>query len=279
MKVMVIVRQQYIRVLWLIGILSVFSMIYNGYILNAQYTQQQHEAIIQQELQDKSTQLKEAKSELQNKSTQLKEAKSELQNKSTQLKEAKSELQNKSTQLKEAKSELQLLKDTVKEKEDNLSKLEHNQNMAYNQKIKPKMYYASVASATAKNIECLAKNIYHEARGENLEGQIAVAIVTLNRVKSKHYPNTVCGVVYQYKQFSWTLNEKKITDWALYNKIAKVAKQALTDRAINPVGNALSYYAEKVRDPKTGTLVPFKKPYWASSMKKVGQIDNHIFYL
>ena len=50
-----------------------------------------------------------------------------------------------------------------------------------------------------KEIACLAVNIYHEDRGESSEGQLAVAFVTLNRVASEAYPNTVCGVVYQGK--------------------------------------------------------------------------------
>jgi len=48
-------------------------------------------------------------------------------------------------------------------------------------------------------IQCLATNIYHEARGEPLPGKYAVAIVTLNRVKSADHPNDVCRVVYHQK--------------------------------------------------------------------------------
>lgn len=44
---------------------------------------------------------------------------------------------------------------------------------------------------------CLALNIYHEARGEEVAGQVAVANVTLNRANDPRYPNTVCGVVKQ----------------------------------------------------------------------------------
>ncbi|HEY9814851.1 MAG TPA: cell wall hydrolase, partial [Candidatus Obscuribacterales bacterium] len=52
-------------------------------------------------------------------------------------------------------------------------------------------------------VQCLALNIYHEARGESLNGQYAVAMVTLNRLASKHYPDSVCGVVLQAYQFTW----------------------------------------------------------------------------
>ena len=56
----------------------------------------------------------------------------------------------------------------------------------------------------SKQHECLAMNIYHEARGERMEGQIAVAQVTLNRAAHEEWPSTICDVVYQPKQFSWT---------------------------------------------------------------------------
>ena len=55
----------------------------------------------------------------------------------------------------------------------------------------------------ANEIECLAKNIYFEARDQKEEGRLAVAMVTMNRVKSRQFPSTVCEVVYQRNQFSW----------------------------------------------------------------------------
>ena len=62
-----------------------------------------------------------------------------------------------------------------------------------------------------KEISCLARNVYYEARGESLQGQKAVALVTLNRVENPMFPNTICGVVNERKvvkgttkcQFSW----------------------------------------------------------------------------
>ena len=52
---------------------------------------------------------------------------------------------------------------------------------------------------------CMALNIYHEARGETLVGQRAVAHVILNRKKSGRFPNTICAVTWQRSQFSWTV--------------------------------------------------------------------------
>ena len=62
---------------------------------------------------------------------------------------------------------------------------------------------------SSKERDCLAANIYYEARGESVKAQKAVAHVTLNRVKSKQYPKTVCAVVLQNKQFSWTMQVPK----------------------------------------------------------------------
>ena len=55
-----------------------------------------------------------------------------------------------------------------------------------------------------EQLYCGAQNIYHESRGESNLGQIAVAQVVRNRVESQKYPNTICEVVWQPKQFSWT---------------------------------------------------------------------------
>jgi len=57
-------------------------------------------------------------------------------------------------------------------------------------------------------VHCLALNIYHEARGETFEGKLAVAAVTLNRVRHKRFPDGVCEVVWQPRQFSWTHDGK-----------------------------------------------------------------------
>ena len=55
---------------------------------------------------------------------------------------------------------------------------------------------------------CLAQNVYHEAKGENLAGKSAVAHVTLNRVEHRKYPNSICGVTKQAKlRYNWRGNE------------------------------------------------------------------------
>ena len=50
-------------------------------------------------------------------------------------------------------------------------------------------------------VKCLAQNIYFEARDQKTKGQIAVALVTINRVESKRFPNSICKVVYQANRY------------------------------------------------------------------------------
>ena len=114
-----------------------------------------------------------------------------------------------------------------------------------------------------KDIKCLADNIYHEARGEPYAGQVAVARVTLNRVAHSKYPDTICKVVYQRKQFSWTLNKSaKVKDKRAYLRAWHAAWHAL----LTPRGSTTHFHATYV------------KPKWSTKLTKVRQIGKHIFY-
>ena len=122
---------------------------------------------------------------------------------------------------------------------------------------------------TTQAILCLAMNVYHEARSEDLVGQLAVAEVTLNRVAAKQFPNEVCDVVWQRRQFSWTHDGKsdKPRDqeaWVTAHNIATLAIRQGKPRAVGE--DVLFYHAEYV------------KPYWAASFHKAAQHGSHIFY-
>ena len=115
---------------------------------------------------------------------------------------------------------------------------------------------------------CLVRNIYHEARGEPLLGQIAVGIVTLQRVASKHYPNTVCGVVHQPYAFSWTSapHPKENAD-VFYGECLSAARQAILAMTLHPNRfNADHYHNLAV------------SPYWIEGKTLIAQIGNHKFY-
>lgn len=130
--------------------------------------------------------------------------------------------------------------------------------------------------------ECLAQNIYFEARNQDLRGQIAVGLVTLNRVKSKHYPNSICDVVWQQAtdkntgrltaQFSWTLDGKTdtILDKEAYDKIKRIAGAMIAGARLNNIVDfthgATHYHADYVT------------PYWMATMAKTVKVGMHIFY-
>jgi spore germination cell wall hydrolase CwlJ-like protein len=142
-----------------------------------------------------------------------------------------------------------------------------------------KMHTVIIATPINPEVVCLALNIYHEARGETITGQVAVASVTLNRVKSARFPNTVCGVVYQAQysdkkvpvrhkcQFSWYCDGKSdvIEDQSVYKKVFDVA-EIVYNTGIDTTEGSLFYHAKYV------------EPYWKDSMELVMVADNHIFY-
>jgi hypothetical protein len=127
------------------------------------------------------------------------------------------------------------------------------------------------------NLACLARNVYHEARGEPFAGQIAVAEVTLNRVASRRFPATVCEVVYEKRfdsrrnrlvgAFSWTELDALAKPSGLGWWRAQRAAEAVYDRQQEvSVPDALFYHAVRI------------EPAWASEKKRVARIGQHIFY-
>src|SRR5258708_23517057 len=113
------------------------------------------------------------------------------------------------------------------------------------------------AQRGANDLECLAENVYFEARGEPLEGQYAVAEVTLNRTRSDHFPHTVCGVVHETRwnssrgrftaDFSWTeLGSLSPPDDPAWKQAMAVATAAYEDLHEPLVPGALYYHTISV---------------------------------
>jgi spore germination cell wall hydrolase CwlJ-like protein len=135
--------------------------------------------------------------------------------------------------------------------------------------------YVTAAEQT-RQLECLTRNIYWEAASEPFEGKVAVAQVTLNRMQSGKFPDSVCGVVYQKNvfyekvvcQFSWYCegNQKmKPIHKPLWRESEEVAKKVLLEGFRLPgLKNALYYHADYVN------------PGW--QLPKIDQIGRHIFY-
>jgi spore germination cell wall hydrolase CwlJ-like protein len=114
---------------------------------------------------------------------------------------------------------------------------------------------------------CLAGAVYFESKGESLSGQLAVARVVLARTKSGRFPSTICGVVYQPSQFSFVRGGKMpridtgSTNWK--NAVA-ISRIALDGSWKSPVEGAMFFHARYV------------SPGWR--LKRMGTIDNHVFY-
>ena len=134
----------------------------------------------------------------------------------------------------------------------------------------------------AEALLCLALNVYHEAKNQNVVGQIAVAQVTMNRVYDDRYPDTVCEVVkqgptYSWKpnypiknrcQFSWYCDGKsdKPREEYAWEHAQMVAHEVYYGNVVDVVEGATHYHAHYVT------------PEWASSKTYIVRIDDHIFY-
>jgi N-acetylmuramoyl-L-alanine amidase len=153
--------------------------------------------------------------------------------------------------------------------------------------IQPK--YTQLTPEAQRQVSCLASNIYFEARSEPVDGQIAVAFVTLNRVASKDFPDNICDVVKQKSrverigdkrivcQFSWYCETKpkgQYYNMLLTNDTTKKYNDVL-EVAIHVYANQ-----EKLIDPTNGSLfyhADYVSPNWRNLDRHV-VIGRHIFY-
>ena len=163
----------------------------------------------------------------------------------------------------------------------------------------PVLLFPTHLYAGESPIDCLTKNIYFEAKNQSIAGQIAVALVVLNRVKDKRFPNTICAVIYEgptYEswktrqipdlpkesrkyyprrdrcQFSWycdgMADDVHSEDEKIYNRIKDLAELAMipTVKLLDITDGATHYHADYV------------KPEWAKTKTRTIEIGDHIFY-
>lgn len=129
----------------------------------------------------------------------------------------------------------------------------------------------SKQQAIQQEVQCLAKNIYFEAATEPRAGKIAVAEVTMNRVKHG-YASTVCGVVNQKNkgicQFSWVCEpRKKITMISQWNEAKEIAENILiSKKKYSTIQGAVFFHADYV------------SPSWAETKDFIKQVGRHLFY-
>jgi N-acetylmuramoyl-L-alanine amidase len=122
---------------------------------------------------------------------------------------------------------------------------------------------------------CLSLNVYNEARTEPIQGQYAVAFVTMNRVKQSK--EGVCQVVFKRKQFSWTNNafdeNGKMKQRYLpisgkqWDRARKIASQVIRGEVVDFTRNATYFFADYIKAPR-----------WASEKRYVGKWGVHLFF-
>lgn len=134
-----------------------------------------------------------------------------------------------------------------------------------------------VVATSDRELDCLARNIYHESRGEPREGKYAVGLVTLNRVRDNRFPNSVCGVVNQRTrsvcQFSWRchgVTPPRASD-PVWQECRRIAARLLNEPGFyaslrQRYGNIIFFHEQRVR------------PSWARAKVMVARVGAHLFY-
>ncbi len=130
--------------------------------------------------------------------------------------------------------------------------------------------YGQLTADARKQVDCLAENIYYEAGYEPRDGQVAVAMVTMNRVQDPRFPKDICSVVKQKVnstcQFSWFCEPRKYINQHVYRDNLEVALYVYANYEKLPdnTNGAKFYHADYVN------------PKW--KLEKTTKIGRHIFY-
>ena len=131
-----------------------------------------------------------------------------------------------------------------------------------------------ILSMFSAALMCVSLNVYHEARNEPIQGQYAVAFVTMNR--AKEYRQGVCEVVYKKRQFSWT-NDAFNKDGSMkksylprtgkkWDQARKIALEVMRGSKKDFTNRATYFYADYIKAPR-----------WSASKEVVGKWGVHIF--
>jgi N-acetylmuramoyl-L-alanine amidase len=129
----------------------------------------------------------------------------------------------------------------------------------------------SAGAPLSEEANCIAVAVYHEARGESLEGQLAVARVIMNRAASGKYPPSWCGTVKQPWQFSFVNPRTGLYPYidessAAWKKALGVTRLAISNAYPTLSTDVLWYHADYV------------SPSWGRRLSRVDKIGTHIFY-
>ena len=125
---------------------------------------------------------------------------------------------------------------------------------------------SQVQKLSKSQIECLSRAAYHEAKGESDKGMLAVIHTTLNRVKDNRFPKTVCGVVYQKSQYSWTKYNPKVKEQEQYARAERLAKEVVEGKHKDNTQGALYFVHVKINRN------------WLEKLTYTCTIGNHKFF-
>lgn len=133
-------------------------------------------------------------------------------------------------------------------------------------------------SSQRKELECLTKVVWFEARGESKRGKIVVANVVQNRMQyGKPFATTVCGVVYQRNQFAWTNNKKKRS--SNFRSIAKKHMKTEGKQVLDTVSVAIEaviFNKPVITDATHFCSIGEKCGF--GRVEKVGKVGNHTLF-
>ena len=141
-------------------------------------------------------------------------------------------------------------------------------------------------------VKCLAQNIYFEARDQTTKGQIAVALVTINRVESRQFPNSICKVIHQASRYSNGKLKKHKCHFSWYcdglsdrpkDKLAWKISMLIARAMLKKPGVTIKRHGEQweIEDFLHGSTHYHRvdvNPYWNRKMIKVTTIGDHIFW-
>lgn len=131
-------------------------------------------------------------------------------------------------------------------------------------------------------MECLALNVYFEARNQSYNGKLSVSQVVLNRVQDSRYPSTVCGVVYQgYKTSSGSMIRHKCQfSWYCDGKSDVPKEQDAWIKAKQVAQDAYLLHTNgfDLTEGSTHYHTTYVNPYWSKAYTYVKRVDDHYFY-
>lgn len=112
---------------------------------------------------------------------------------------------------------------------------------------------------------CLARTIYHEARGASQLDQRAVAHVVINRKESNNFPSTICGVVYDRGEFTWTRTNPNVREWKAWDRSKRLSDAILEGSSVDPTNGATYFWKTTVN------------PRWGRSYRVTLRTNAHVY--